>query len=106
MNEIIEKKNSELMQINKKLILKIDHINHTSIGNKRILDLKLNSMRKELENKLRDITKQHIDKEIESKATIESLKKDLSRYYSELKILKEKYYKRELELKEKIKQLF
>lgn len=105
MNEEIEKKNKNLVEINKRLLLKINQLNHTSIGNKNILDSKINSMRKELEDKLRELTKQHIDKEIEYRATIDSLKKDLSRYYSELKSLKEKYFLREKELKEKIKNL-
>ncbi len=104
MNKELEKEKLRFMETNKKLLFKLNEINKSSIGNKKVLNNKIESMRKELEEKLKDLTKQHLDKEIEYRATIDSLKKDLSKYYSELRNLREKYNRREKELRGKIKQ--
>ncbi|MBT3721058.1 hypothetical protein HN789_07480 [archaeon] len=99
------KDNQKLKALNNKLVFKINELNSRSLGNKHVLEKKVQVLRSELENKLREITKQHISKEIEYKSKIDSLQKDLSRYYSELKSVKLKYVKREKELKEKISNL-
>ncbi|MFH2020812.1 MAG: hypothetical protein ABIJ34_05325 [archaeon] len=101
----IAEENSRLSKIAEDMTKKLQYISSHSLGNEKILHDKINLMRKELEDKVKDIAKLYLDKEIEYKARVDSLTLDMKRYYEELRLLKEKYYSREQKLKEKISQL-
>jgi flagellar biosynthesis regulator FlbT len=70
-----------------------------------LLEKRTQLIKQEFEKKLKQIVKQQLDKEIEYKSKIDSLGQDLKRYYEGLKKSKEKYYLREKELKEKLKEI-
>jgi len=109
LTEIFEKtvrKKRDVENINKKIISKVREMERNSISNEDQLEKAIEKFRTEFEEKLEELTKEQLDKEIEYKAKIDSLTRDLKRYHLELSEYKKKYYEREKKLKEKIKELF
>lgn len=94
-----------LQKINEKLIKKLSYLEKESLANQDILKAKTESLKRLFTEKLKEIAKLQLNKEIDYKTRIESLNKDLAKYYDELKESKLKYYVREKKLKEKLKEI-
>ncbi|MBN2367624.1 hypothetical protein JXC34_01295 [Candidatus Woesearchaeota archaeon] len=101
---VLEEKN-RLEKMNRSIVKKIALAEKGSIANKEELDRRTEMIKREFEEKLKEIAKQQIEQEIEYRAKIESLTKDLKKYYEELKEYKGKYFEREKEIKEKFEEL-
>ncbi|NTV24016.1 MAG: hypothetical protein HGA85_06640 [Nanoarchaeota archaeon] len=97
----IEKAQLQVKALQEKILF----LEKKSIANEDILKARQRVVEQEFESKLKLVAKQHLESEVESKAKIDSLTKDLTRYMSELKDEKLKYFSREKELKEKISKL-
>jgi hypothetical protein len=103
--EISEKNNHELKDINKKLFSKIKYLEDKTIANQNELETRFNILKQKFEEKIKDTTKNFIDKEIEYKTTIDSLNKDLKKYIIESHNTKKLFYDKEKELKRKIENI-
>jgi len=95
----------KLDRINRKILQRLIYLEKKSLANEDVLKARTEIIKEAFEKKTMEIAKQNLDKEIGYKARINSLLKDLSKYYNELNITKHNYYKREKELKERLKQL-
>lgn len=105
---LFEKREAEFKKIillNKKLLKRVEYLEKNSLGNENVLKARTELIKKAFEDKLKEVVKENLGKEIEYKAKINSLMEDLTKYYEELKQSKLKYYKREKEIKEKLKEL-
>jgi hypothetical protein len=100
-----EKENKRLSSVISEQMSRLKYLDQNSLANDKKLDFKIREMRAELEAKLKNVTKTYLDKELEYRARIESLNQDMKRYHDELKFFKEKFYRREMELKQKLKEL-
>jgi hypothetical protein len=98
--------NRKLHEVNKKLIHMFSMLKEKSLAKENLLEHRTKLIKKDFESKLSKLTKSQLDKEIEYKTKIDSLREDLSKYYTRLKKTKKEYYKREKELKEKFKEIF
>lgn len=105
MVEKTEEENKKIKDYNKKLISKIDYLHNNILSNNEKLESRFEIIKEKFEEKLKQNLKQNLDKEIEYKARVDSLNKDLGKYIHELKNIKEKYYTKEQVLKEKIKNI-
>ncbi|MCM2324903.1 MAG: hypothetical protein NDI94_00425, partial [Candidatus Woesearchaeota archaeon] len=108
LNEMVmkaEEDNKRLRELTIQQSRKIEDMHKFTLANKNVLNQKISEIKQEAENKVKKIAKEFLDREIEYKTRIESLNKDLGRYLHELKEVKEKYYQRELELKEKFRNI-
>jgi hypothetical protein len=119
-NEFLEKKYTGLVnaydiskndynrarKINEALVQKLSIMQKKSLANENVLAARTEMIKIFFENKLKDMAKGQIDKEIDYKSRIESMSRDLVKYYNELKSSKQKYFIREKEIKEKIKDIF
>ena len=104
-SEKILEDNKKLQTMNKKMLHALSYFEKRSVANQKVLEGQAKLIRKDFENKLKKITKLQLNKEIEYKTRIDSLTKDLEKYYDELRKSKQKYYLREKELKEKLKDI-
>jgi hypothetical protein len=118
--DILEKKNKDILlamgkafdeakrlqSLNRKLIQRLAFLEKKSLANEQVLYAETELIKKAFENKLKEVIKLQLSKEIDYKAKIDSLSKDLAKYYEELKTSKVKYYNREKDIKEKIKAIF
>ena len=77
-----------------------------SIANENVLSARTEMIKAFFTNRLKEMAKLQINKEIDYRARIESLSRDLTKYYEELKSSKQKYFSREKIIKEKIKEIF
>jgi hypothetical protein len=93
-------------KMNEALIQKLGIMQKKSLANEKVLSARTEMIKVFFENKLKELAKSQIDKEIDYKARIESMSRDLVKYYNELKSSKQKYFIREKEIKEKIKLIF
>ncbi len=93
-------------KINEALLPKILMLQKESLANEKVLNARTELIKNFFEKKLKELAKTHIDKEIDYKTRIESMSKDLAKYYEELKNSKQKYFMREKEIREKIKKIF
>ncbi len=100
-----EKEYKTLINLNKKIIQRLAFLEKNSLGNEQVLEARTQVIKQAFEDKLKEITKIQITKEVDYKAKISSLMEDLAKYYDELKESKRKYYTREKELKEKLKEI-
>ncbi len=98
-----ELENRRLREIIKNLENKINEL--TKKDNKEKLNKKISEVKAVFEARLLALSKEFLEKEIGYKARIKSLNSELKKYFSELEKTKAKYYKREEELKNKIKSL-
>jgi hypothetical protein len=119
-NEFIEKKYTGLVEafdrakndytrtrkLNEALVQKLKLMQEKSLANENVLSARTEMIKTFFENRLKEMAKLQINKEIDYKARIESLARDLTKYYNELKSSKQKYFTREKEIKEKIKEIF
>jgi hypothetical protein len=94
----------KIQRLNQKSIERLIFLEKKSLANQEVLEAKTEMMTLAFEKKMGELAKQHLDKEIDYKSRIDSLNKDLAKYYAELKKSKQKYYMREKELKEKLKE--
>jgi hypothetical protein len=101
----LHKNNLELQEMNKKILKKLFFLARKSVANENVLEKKNEIVKQNFENKLKDVIKQQLNKEIEYKAKIDALNSDLRKYYDELLKSKKRYYSREKELKEKLKEI-
>jgi len=97
--------NNELRRVLKESYEKIKTYEKNSITNKEKLEERTSAVKDAFNKKLEEITKEYLDKEIEYRAEIDSLKKDLAKYYEDLKDFKEKYRLREQRLKDSIEKM-
>jgi hypothetical protein len=119
-NEFLEKKYTGLVEaferakndysrtrkMNEALIQKLKILQEKSLANEKVLSARTEMIKVFFENKLKEMAKLQINKEIDYRARIESLSRDMVKYYNELKSSKQKYFTREKEIKEKIKEIF
>ena len=103
--EEIEAENKKIKFVNKKLVDKINYLHENTLGNDKKLAQKSHELKNQFEIKLKNMAKQFLEKEIEYKTRIDSLNFSLKKYFTELKELKQKYYNREEELKNKLNKL-
>lgn len=104
-SEKILEDNKKLQTMNKKMLHALSFFEKRSIANQKVLEDQAKLIQQGFENKLKKITKLQLNKEIEYKTKIGSLTNDLKKYYDELRKSKQKYYLREKELKEKLKEI-
>ncbi len=104
-SEKILQDNKKLQTMNKKMLSALSFFEKRSVANQKVLEDQAKLIQQGFENKLKKITKLQLSKEIEYKTKIGSLTNDLKKYYDELRKSKQKYYKREKELKEKLKEI-
>jgi hypothetical protein len=102
--EAREKEFKKMQLLNQKLIQRLAFLEKKSLANEEVLEARTSLISSAFEKKLKEVIKIQVDKEVDYKAKIESLTKDLAKYYNALKDSKSRYYKRERELKEKLKE--
>jgi len=101
----LEKDYAKIEALNHKLIQRLAFLEKKSMANESVVIARTEIMKGFFDKKLREMAKMQIDKEIDYKTKIDSLSKDLAKYYTELKKSKQRYYFREKELKEKLKEI-
>ena len=104
-SEKILEDNKRLQTMNKKMLNALSYFEKRSVANQKVLEDQAKLIRQDFENKLKKFAKIQLSKEIEYKTKIDSLTKDLEKYYDELRKSKQKYYLREKQLKEKLKEI-
>ena len=98
---LVEEK-QKLEELSKAMFAQIKAMQASGIVNEQKLEQKTDEKKSLYKKKIKEIIKSFIDKEVEYKSRIRSLNDDLKKYITETKFYKERYYARELELKEKI----
>ncbi len=102
----IEAQNEKLTEMNKKIFYDYTTIKEVKSNKEKEIEEKKKNVETSAKNKVNEIAKEFLEKEIEYRARIESLNSDLKIYIAQLNEIKSKYYRREKELKEKFKELF
>lgn len=102
----LESKNEKLTEMNKKIFYDYTAIKEVRSNKEKEIEERKKSVETSAKNKVNEIAKEFLEKEIEYRARIESLNNDLKSYIEQLNDIKSKYYRREKELKEKFKELF
>lgn len=102
----LESKNEKLTEMNKKIFYDYTAIKEVRSNKEKEIEERKKSVETSAKNKVNEIAKEFLEKEIEYRARIESLNNDLKSYIGQLNDIKSKYYRREKELKEKFKELF
>lgn len=95
----------QLQKFNEKIMTRLNYLEKLSLANQDVLRSKNESMRSAFTEKLKGMARLQLNREVEYKAKIESLSKDLANYYEDLKKSKLRYYEREKRLKEKLKEI-
>ncbi len=101
----LQQENRKYKRINEKLLMRLALLENKSLANEAVVEAKAKEIEAAFEKKLKEVLKTYLGKEVDYKAKIDSLSKDLAKYYEEAKESKRKYYQRETQLKEKLKEI-
>jgi CII-binding regulator of phage lambda lysogenization HflD len=104
--QYLESENDRLNESNKRLATDMIDLNSRSIANVNELKVVKARLEEDAKKKLNEAMKDFLEREIGYKAIIDSKNQDLRKHIEDLNSFKERYYRREKQLKEKISELF